>query len=161
MDTSFIFYLIAGLLVAVGVAGVILPALPGLPLVFAGLLLAAWTNDFQRVGWLVLTVLGLLTVLSIIVDVVSSALGAKGVGASRKAMIGAVIGSLGGLVFMPWGLLLGPFVGALAGEYLHSRQLGLATKVGVATWLGILIGTALKLGLAVAMLGLFALAWWL
>ena len=161
MDTSFIFYLIAGLLVAVGVAGVILPALPGLPLVFAGLLLAAWTNDFQRVGWLVLTVLGLLTVLSIIVDVVSSALGAKGVGASRKAMIGAVIGSLTGLVFMPWGLLLGPFVGALAGEYLHSRQLGLATKVGVATWLGILIGTALKLGLAVAMLGLFALAWWL
>lgn len=161
MDTSFIFYLIAGLLVAVGVAGVILPALPGLPLVFAGLLLAAWTNDFQRVGWLVLTVLGLLTVLSIIVDVVSSALGAKGVGASRKAMIGAVIGSLAGLVFMPWGLLLGPFVGALAGEYLHSRQLGLAAKVGVATWLGILIGTALKLGLAVAMLGLFALAWWL
>lgn len=161
MDTSFIFYLIAGLLVAIGVAGVILPALPGLPLVFAGLLLAAWTNDFQRVGWLVLTVLGLLTVLSIIVDVVSSALGAKGVGASRKAMIGAVIGSLAGLVFMPWGLLLGPFVGALAGEYLHSRQLGLATKVGVATWLGILIGTALKLGLAVAMLGLFALAWWL
>ena len=161
MDTSFIFYLIAGLLVAVGVAGVILPALPGLPLVFAGLLLAAWTNDFQRVGWLVLTVLGLLTLLSIIVDVVSSALGAKGVGASRKAMIGAVIGSLAGLVFMPWGLLLGPFVGALAGEYLHSRQLGLATKVGVATWLGILIGTALKLGLAVAMLGLFALAWWL
>ena len=161
MDTSFIFYLIAGLLVAVGVAGVILPTLPGLPLVFAGLLLAAWTNDFQRVGWLVLTVLGLLTVLSIIVDVVSSALGAKGVGASRKAMIGAVIGSLAGLVFMPWGLLLGPFVGALAGEYLHSRQLGLATKVGVATWLGILIGTALKLGLAVAMLGLFALAWWL
>ena len=161
MDTSFIFYLIAGLLVAVGVAGVILPALPGLPLVFAGLLLAAWTNDFQRVGWLVLTVLGLLTVLSIIVDVLSSALGAKGVGASRKAMVGAVIGSLAGLVFMPWGLLLGPFVGALAGEYLHSRQLGLATKVGVATWLGILIGTALKLGLAVAMLGLFALAWWL
>ena len=161
MDTSFIFYLIAGLLVAVGVAGVILPTLPGLPLVFAGLLLAAWTNDFQRVGWLVLTVLGLLTLLSIIVDVVSSALGAKGVGASRKAMIGAVIGSLAGLVFMPWGLLLGPFVGALAGEYLHSRQLGLATKVGVATWLGILIGTALKLGLAVAMLGLFALAWWL
>jgi uncharacterized protein len=109
----------------------------------------------------VLTVLGLLTVLSIIVDVLSSALGAKGVGASRKAMVGAVIGSLAGLVFMPWGLLLGPFVGALAGEYLHSRQLGLATKVGVATWLGILIGTALKLGLAVAMLGLFALAWWL
>ena len=96
MDTSFIFYLIAGLLVAVGVAGVILPALPGLPLVFAGLLLAAWTNDFQRVGWLVLTVLGLLTLLSIIVDVVSSALGAKGVGASRKAMIGAVIGTLAG-----------------------------------------------------------------
>lgn len=161
MDSSFIFYLLAAILVIIGVAGVVLPALPGLPLVFAGLLLAAWTNGFERVGWVMLTVLGLLTLLSIVVDVVSSAIGAKGVGASRLAMVGAVVGSLAGLLFLPWGLLAGPFIGALAGEYLHSRKLGLATKVGVATWLGILIGVALKLGLATAMLALFAMAWWL
>lgn len=160
METSFIFYLIAALLVLVGIAGVVLPALPGLPLVFAGLLLAAWTDGFAHVGWVVLTVLGLLTVLSLLVDVASSALGARSLGASRLAMAGAVLGSLAGLLFLPWGLLAGPFLGALAGEYLHSRQLGLATRVGVATWLGIVIGVALKLGLAVAMLALFALAWW-
>jgi len=160
MDSSFIFYLIAGLLVIVGIAGVILPALPGVPLVFAGLLLAAWGDGFHHVGWIALTVLGLLTLLSVVVDIVASALGAKGLGASRLAMVGAILGSLLGLLFRPWGVLAGPFVGALLGEYLHSRRLGLATKVGTATFLGMVIGAALKLGLVMAMLGVFALAWW-
>lgn len=160
MDTTFIFYLIAAILVVVGIAGVILPALPGLPVVFAGLLLAAWADDFQRVGWLPLLILGLLTAVSFLVDILSSALGAKGLGASRLAMLGAVLGSLVGLLFFPWGLLAGPFFGALIGEYWHSRKLGLATRVGVATWLGLVIGVALKLALSVAMLGLFAVAWW-
>lgn len=160
MDSSFIFYLIAGLLVIVGIAGVILPALPGVPLVFAGLLLAAWGDGFHHVGWIALTVLGLLTLLSVVVDIVASALGAKGLGASRLAMVGAILGSLLGLLFLPWGVLAGPFVGALLGEYLHSRRLGLATKVGAATFLGMVIGAALKLGLVMAMLGVFALAWW-
>lgn len=160
MDSSFIFYLIAGLLVAIGIAGVLLPALPGLPLVFAGLLLAAWTDDFQRVGWLPLLALGLMTLLSVLVDIVSSALGAKGLGASRQAMLGAIVGSLVGLLFLPWGLLAGPFFGALVGEYWQTRRLGQATRVGLATWLGLVIAVALKLALALAMLGLFALAWW-
>lgn len=160
MDSSFIFHLIAALLVLVGIAGVLLPALPGVPLVFAGLLLAAWTDGFERVGWVVLTLLGGLTLLSIVVDIASSALGAKGLGASKLAMAGALLGSLLGLLMLPWGVLVGPFIGALAGEYLHSRRLGLAAKVGLATFLGLVIAVALKLGLVMAMLGIFALAWW-
>ncbi|WP_411851453.1 DUF456 domain-containing protein [Stenotrophomonas sp. LGBM10] len=159
MDLSFILYLLATLLVLVGIAGVILPALPGIPLVFAGLLLAAWADGFAHVGWLPLTVLGLLTALSFAVDILATVVGAKRVGASRKALWGTFIGSIVGLFFMPLGLFLGPLAGALLGEYWHGRELGRSTKVGLATWLGILLGVALKLALAIAMLGLFAFAW--
>ena len=159
MDYSFIFYLVGALLVLVGIAGIILPALPGVPLVFVGLLLAAWGDGFNRVGWLPLVVLGVLTVISIVVDVISTIAGAKKVGASRLALIGSAIGTVAGLFFMPIGLFVGPFIGALAGEYLHGRQLGQATKVGFGTWLGIVLGVALKLGLAITMVGVFALAW--
>ena len=167
MEPTTLYYVLAVLLVLVGIAGTILPALPGLPLVFAGMLLAAWAGDFQQVGVPMLVALGLLTVFSLAVDFWATALGAKRVGASRKAIIGAMLGTLGGLfVLPPLGLLLGPFAGALAGELLHRRSLdkahlGDAAKIGFGTWLGILFGVVLKLGLAFTMLGLFALAWWL
>ncbi|WP_293705883.1 MULTISPECIES: DUF456 domain-containing protein [unclassified Stenotrophomonas] len=159
MDYSFIFYLVAALLVIVGIAGIILPALPGVPLVFVGLLVAAWGDGFERVGWLPLVVLGVLTVISVIVDVIATVVGAQKVGASKLALLGSAIGTVVGLFFMPIGLFVGPFAGALLGEYLHGRQLGQATKVGLGTWLGIILGVALKLGLAMAMLGVFAAAW--
>ncbi|MGX9719959.1 DUF456 domain-containing protein [Stenotrophomonas acidaminiphila] len=159
MDYSFILYLLAAVLVLVGIAGVILPALPGIPLVFAGLLAAAWADGFTRVGWLPLVVLGVLTAISLVVDVLSTTLGAQRLGASRLALVGSLVGTVAGLFFMPIGLFAGPFLGALLGEYLHGRQLGRATKVGIGTWLGIVLGVALKLGLVVAMLGVFAIAW--
>lgn len=161
MDLSFILFLLAALLVLAGIAGVVLPALPGIPLVFLGLLLAAWADGFNNVGWPTLLVLGILTALSFVVDVLSTVVGAQRVGASRKALWGTFIGSIAGLFFMPLGLLLGPLLGALAGEYWHGRQLGKATRVGLGTWLGIALGVALKVGLLVAMLGLFAFAWFI
>lgn len=166
MEYAPLLYLIAALLVLVGLAGTVLPALPGLPLVFAGMLVAAWAGDFQQVGIPMLVVLALLTLLSMAVDFWATAMGAKRVGASRMAIVGAMLGTLGGLFLGPLGLLAGPFAGALGGELLHRRSLlqhdvGQAAKIGFGTWLGILFGTALKLGLAFAMLGLFALAWWL
>ena len=152
-------YALAALLVVVGLAGVVLPALPGLPLVFVGMLIAAWAGDFVHVGVPTLVVLGLLTLLSFVVDFWATAHGAKRVGASRKAMVGAVIGTFAGLFFAPVGLFVGPFVGALVGELLHSRELGTAAKVGFGTWLGLVLAIVLKLGLAFAMLGIFAFAW--
>lgn len=159
MDFTTVYYVLAGLLILVGIAGTVLPALPGLPLVFAGMLLAAWAGNFEQVGWLMLTVLGLLTLVSLGVDFLATAMGAKRVGASKLALIGAMVGTFAGLFFGPVGLFAGPFVGALAGELIHSRQLGQATKVGVGTWVGILVGTVLKLGLAFAMVALFVAAW--
>ena len=164
MDSQTIYYLFAAVLVVVGVAGTVLPALPGLPLVFAGMLLAGWAGDFQKVSVWMLVLLGVLTALSLAIDFLATTLGAKRVGASKLALVGAVIGTFGGLFFGPLGLFAGPFVGALAGELIHGRakgigNLGQATKVGLGTWLGIVLGTVLKVGLAFAMLGLFAFAW--
>ena len=166
MDPKALYYLIAAALILIGLIGTVLPALPGLPLVFGGMLVAAWAGDFQQVGIPMLVVLGILTLLSLGIDLWATALGAKRVGASRKAVIGAVLGTVGGLAFGPLGLVLGPFAGALAGELLHRRSLGAqhlgdAARIGFGTWMGILFGIVLKLGLAFAMLGLFALAWWL
>jgi uncharacterized protein len=159
MDFQAVYYILAGLLILVGIAGTVLPALPGLPLVFAGMLLAAWAGDFQQVGWIMLVVLGLLTVLSIGIDFLATAVGAKRVGASKLALAGAMIGTFAGLFFGPIGLFTGPFVGALGGELIHGREVRKATRVGFGTWLGIVFGVVLKIGLAFAMLGLFALAW--
>ncbi len=159
VDTQAICYALAVLMIVVGIIGVVLPALPGLPLVFAGMLLAAWAGDFQRIGWMALVVLGLMTLLSLAVDFLSTTVGAKKVGASSKALWGSVIGTFAGLFFMPIGVLVGPFVGALLGELWHGREWRKAAKVGFGTWLGIALGIVLKLGLAFAMLGLFLLAW--
>ena len=159
MDPTPIYYVLAGLLILVGIAGTVLPALPGLPLVFAGMLLAAWAGNFQEVGWIPLLILGLLTLLSLGIDFLATSLGAKRVGASKLAVAGAVLGTFAGLFFGPVGLFAGPFVGALGGELIHGREMRKATKVGFGTWLGIVFGIVLKLGLAFAMLGLFAFAW--
>ena len=157
--TPSLLYVLAALLVLVGLAGVILPALPGLPLVFAGMLLAAWVDHFETVGPIPLVILGVLTLVSFLVDFWATAHGAKRVGASRKALVGAVLGTFAGLFFAPIGLFIGPFVGALVGELLHGRELRAAARVGFGTWLGIVLAIVLKLGLAFAMLGIFAFAW--
>lgn len=159
MELHPVLYAVAVLLVLIGLAGTILPALPGLPLVFAGMLLGAWVGDFQHIGIPVIVVLGALTLFSLVVDFWATALGARRVGASGKAVAGAVIGTFAGMFFGPVGLFAGPFVGALGGELLHGRDVGQATRVGFGTWLGIVFGTVLKLALAFTMLGLFVLAW--
>jgi uncharacterized protein len=161
MDVQTLYYLLAGVMVVVGVLGIVLPALPGVPLVFAGMWLAAWAGDYQQVGATTVAILAVLAVLSLGIDLLGTLLGAKRVGASRLALVGAAVGTVAGLFFGIVGILVGPFAGALAGEFLHGRKVGQAARVGAGTWLGIVIAAALKLGLAFAMLGLFALAWWL
>src|SRR3546814_19668792 len=123
MDLHALWYVLAALMVIVGLAGTILPALPGLPLVFGGMLLAAWADGFERVEWWWLLVLGALTALSMVIDFWATAAGAKRVGASRKAVVGAVAGTVVGLFFGPLGLFAGPLVGALLGELWHGRRI--------------------------------------
>jgi hypothetical protein len=159
MEGSTWLMILAFAMVAIGVAGSILPALPGVPLVFAGLLVAAWAGDFQRVGVVTLAVLGALTVTSLVIDFAATALGAKRVGATKYAILGAALGTAAGVFLGIPGLILGPFVGAVAGELLSHGQLTQAARAGVATWVGLLFGTLAKLALVFAMLGIFLAAW--
>jgi uncharacterized protein len=155
----YLLWALAGILVLVGLAGTILPMLPGVPFVFGGLLIAAWIGDFQRIGWPTITILAILTALAIVVDFVATLLGAKRAGASKLALLGAAIGSIVGLFFGIVGIFVFPFIGAVIGEYLQHQKLGNAGKVGVATWLGLLFGALAKLALALTMIGVFAIAY--
>jgi len=158
MDLHALWYVLAVALIVVGFVGTIVPALPGVPLVFAGMLVAAWADGFQHVGVWTLIGLGVLTVLAVAVDFLAGLAGAKKVGASRMALIGAAIGTIVGIFFGIPGLLLGPFAGALIGELAAGSSLHRAANVGVGAWIGFLIGTVLKLGVCFAMLGIFTLA---
>lgn len=146
------------LLMVVGTAGTVLPVLPGPPLVFAGMLLAAWADGFQRVGWGSLLLLGGLTAVTVAIDVAAAAWGTQRLQASPQAMIGAAVGSLLGLATGVVGLIVGPFVGAVAGEYLARRELRRAGKVGLAAWLGMIVGGAARLAIVFVMLAWFAFA---
>ncbi len=159
MEGNVLMWVLAALLVILGLAGTVLPALPGVPLVFGGLLVAAWADDFQRVGWVVLVVLGLLTVASLAIELIATALGAKRVGATKLAVLGAALGTLLGVFLGIPGLILGPFVGAVAGEMLSHGEWRQATRAGVATWIGLLFGTLAKLALVFTMLGIFLFAY--
>jgi uncharacterized protein len=151
-------WIVAILLMVVGALGIILPALPGVPLIFAGMVLAASIDDFQRIGWITLTVLGVLTAIAFIVDFAASALGAKRVGASARAVWGALIGTIVGLFFGIPGLVFGPFIGAVIGEVTVHGRLDRAGSVGVATWVGLVFGTLFKLAIAFSMIGIFIFA---
>jgi uncharacterized protein YqgC (DUF456 family) len=154
-----ILWILAVLLVIVGIAGIILPALPGVVLVFIGLLLAAWAEGFQSIGWLTISLLAGLMVLALITDVLATTLGVRRVGASRWAVIGSVIGTIAGLLFGLAGIVIGPFVGAAAGEYYARRDVIQAGRAGLGTWAGIILGTAVKLALAFSMIALFAVSY--
>lgn len=147
--------ILAFVLVAIGLMGTILPAIPGVPLVFLGLVLAAWAEGFRFVGAGTLTVLGLMALLAYAVDLAAGALGAKKFGASRLAVLGAAIGTLAGLFLGLPGLVLGPFVGGAAGELYARRDLRQAGRAGLGAWLGMVVGGATKLALSFSMLAIF------
>ena len=145
-------------LVAIGIAGIVFPALPGHVLIFAGLLTAAWANDFTRVGPWTLGVIGVVGAASYVVDFVAAALGARHVGASKSAVVGSALGTLLGIPFGLPGVILGPLVGAVLGELSVNPALKRAAGIGMAAWIGFLIGTAVKVALAFLMIGIFIVA---
>jgi uncharacterized protein len=159
MTTQILLYVLAAALIIIGVAGTILPALPGVPIVYVGMFIAAWAGDFAHIGWPTLTILGVLTALAVLVDILSSLLGAKHFGASRWALFGAAAGTVIGLFFGLIGLILGPFVGALVGELVAGSTLRRSASVGVGAWLGFIFGTLARIALCFTMLGVFALAY--
>jgi uncharacterized protein YqgC (DUF456 family) len=155
MENTVVGWVIAVGLILAGVAGLVLPGLPGAPVMFAGLWMAAWVEDFQYVGAGTLAVLGVLAGLTYVVDFAATAFGAKRFGASKNAIIGAGVGMLLGLFIGFPGIVLGPFIGAMAAELLGRRNLQAATRAGMGATVGLALGVALKLALAFSMLGIF------
>lgn len=160
MDPT-LWWLLAILLMVMGAAGIVLPALPGVPLMFAGMFIAAWIDHFERIGWITITVLGVLTAIAVIVDIAAAVLGVQRVNASRQAIWGTLIGTVVGLFFGFAGLVFGPFIGAVAGELAARGGIAQAGRVGIASWLGLIFGTLGKLAIAFAMLGIFILAFFI
>jgi len=158
MDWNSLWWLLAGLLVIAGLAGTVLPALPGVPLVFAGLFVGAWIGHFESVGWVTLGILAVLAALAWAVDFLAGAAGARYLGASSRAFWGATLGALVGIFFGLPGMLLGPFIGAMAGELSGGAGLVHSGRAGVGAWLGMVVATAVKLGLVFLMIGIFVFA---
>ena len=151
--TTIVLWIAAGVLITIGALGLVLPILPGAPLIFIGALLAAWAEDFVYLGPWSLALLGVLTLLAVAVDFIASAFGARRFGASARAVTGATLGAIAGLFFGVVGVLVGPFVGAVIGELSVRRNLAAAGRAGVGAAVGLALGTAAKLAIAFAMIG--------
>ncbi|MGE5216903.1 MAG: DUF456 domain-containing protein [Chloroflexota bacterium] len=158
MDTILLFWVVSMLLVFAGLVGLVFPAMPGAPLIFAGLLLAAWAEGFKYVGIGTIVIIAVLALLTIGVDFWAAMFGAKKFGASKRAVIGALLGTVAGLFLGFPGVVFGPFIGAVIGELLAQKNLRQASRAGIGATLGIVLGAALKLALAFAMVGIFFVA---
>jgi uncharacterized protein YqgC (DUF456 family) len=151
---------IAATLILVGLAGAIVPALPGIPLIFAGLWLVAGVDHYRHIGLWWLVGIGAVGAIGLAADLLAGALGAKRVGASKQAVWGALAGTLIGLLFGLPGLLLGPFLGAVLGELGAGNSAMRSTQVGMGAWLGLILGTLIKLASSWMMVALFCAGWW-
>ena len=157
-------FLLAYLLMTLGIIGVVLPFLPGAPLIWLGALVWAWGDGFQRVGWPTLTVLGLLMIVALGSDWIMTTFTTRKAGASWKATMAALVGGVtGGIAFtiLPvLGTILGTFLGATAGvlivEYVGKRDWRLATRSAVGYTLGLLASSVLQMILCLLMVALFA-----
>lgn len=155
--TTFL-WIVAVLMILVGIAGTVLPALPGVALVFAGIALAAWIDGFTVIsGWTV-GVLALLTVIGFAVDYAAQMVSAQRAGATPLGIAGAAVGTIAGIFTGLIGLLFMPLLGAAVGEFVAHRDARRAGKVGLATWVGLLVGAVLKLAIVFTMTGIFVAA---
>jgi len=156
MDGTIIYWVGAVLLVGLGLVGLVLPGLPGAPLVLMGLVAAAWAENFTYVGLWTLLIITFLAGLTYAVDFWAAIFGAKKFGASKRAIIGALIGVVVGLFLGFAGVIFGPFIGAVIGELSARRDLQQGIRAGIGATIGLVIGSALKIALAFAMVGIFA-----
>lgn len=139
-----LFFIIAFLLIILGIAGCILPVLPGIPLSYAGIILlhlttSAQFTEFQLIVWL------LVVIVLQILDYFTPMLGSKYSGGTEYGNRGCIAGTILGLFFLPWGIILGPFFGAVIGEMLGGRDLNQALKSGFGSLVGFIFGTLAKI----------------
>jgi uncharacterized protein YqgC (DUF456 family) len=147
---NIVLVIVSAILIILGTLGSVLPFLPGLPVALAGLLIFAAYSKFVP-GW-VLIVFSILTLLTIIADVLAPAIAAKGRKASRSGVIGTLIGGFVGIfIFPPFGILIGPFLGAFIGEIMNEASTEHATRVAIASVFGMILGSIFKLVVGASM----------
>lgn len=156
-DYSLILWVFSAICTITGLSGLLLPVVPGAPILFLGLLFGAWAEDFRYVGIWTLLILGGMAGLTYVVEFAASILGVRKFGGSRRAMVGAVMGGIVGIFLGIPGILFGPFVGAVIGELSLQRSLNQAGRAGFGTVVGLALGVAGKLAIGIAMIGLFLL----
>lgn len=161
MVTEILLWTLAVGFMAIGLAGTVVPILPGLPMIFAGAWIAAWIGSYEQIGVASLVILGILTVIGLAVDALAQALGAKKAGATKLGVIGSMIGTFVGIFTGLWGLLFMPLAGAAIGEFIDHQDAIKSGKVGIATWVGMMVGTVIKLGIAFTMVGIVVAAWFI
>ena len=153
--TVIILWIGAVIFILTGIAGLIIPAIPGPTFLLFGLICAAWAEGFVYIGWGTITTLVILTIFAFIIDFIAGAMGAKKSGASKQATYGALLGAIAGLFFGVIGVFIGPFIGAFLGELLVQRKSAQAAQVGINVLIGIVIGTAAKVAIGLTMIGLY------
>ncbi|AOS82941.1 hypothetical protein BIU88_01530 [Chlorobaculum limnaeum] len=158
MEAPTLLWLASALMLIAGFAGLVLPALPGVLLIFAGLVFAAWAEGFAYVGWGTISILAALTVAAYVIDFLAGLLGAKRFGAGKYGVMGAAIGTVIGLIFGLPGIIIGPFLGAVMGELYANKDLRAAGTAGFGVWIGMAIGIAARVAVAFVMVGVFLLA---
>lgn len=151
-------YALGAVALAVGIAGVVLPAIPGSVLLVAGVVLVAWADGFARVGAGTIAVEVALGLAIWAVDFLAAILGARAFGASRWAVIGAGVGLLAGMFLGLPGIVLGPAVGAVAFELARNPDVKAAARAGLGAFLGFVVGSAVKVALAFVMVGILVAA---
>ena len=151
---------IAAALIALGLAGAVIPTVPGIPLILIGIWLIARVDRYHHLGYGWLIVIAAVGAVGLAIDLLAGALGVKRVGASKQAILGALFGTVIGLFFGLPGLLLGPFLGSVLGELAAGSSVMRSTNVGISAWLGLLFGTIIKLVSSLMMVGLFGAVWW-
>lgn len=141
------------ILIVLGVAGTVFPLIPGIPLILISIAAYGWYEGFELIGPKYLAIMAGITVLAVFLDYLSTVLGAKYFGSSKKGVWGSLIGTFLGLfIFPPLGILIGPFLGAFIGEYLELNDVQKAARVGIGTVVGLFSGIVVKLILALIML---------
>lgn len=136
--------IVAGILIVVGFLGCILPVIPGVPLSYIGILLLHFTSKVQF-STQFLIIWAVIVIAVQVLDYFIPIWGTKHFGGTKWGTIGSAIGVVVGLFFGPWGIILGPFAGAVVGELLYGRKTGEALKAGFGSFVGFLTGTIAKL----------------
>lgn len=157
---------LAALLIVTGIVGSVLPVLPGPPLAYAGVLVAHFSGPDHRIWWPILVVLGIITLVILVLDYVMPSMGTKYFGGTKYGSWGSTIGLLVGVFTVwlgPWGIIIGPFLGAFIGELIYGQRTEDALRAATGSFLGFLGGAFMKVMLCLILLLVYfssLFGWW-